>query len=347
MKRIIYTLCVCFALCVPVTFADTHCANDPGSVVVFGNGIMNNEADADRSLYRIQELLRANTPPVEFEKFEFDLAYNQSYGLMRDLYESVKQRVGQDNAVVSFWRWLGGREAVPDAVQEELLRMATRFDFSTMVGDEDLADHLALYRNSVHAGKKVVVIAHSQGNFFANAAHNILYTGATPIQSNSFGLVCVADPASSCAGDGPYTTLVEDGVIAAISLATVTGILPPLPPNLTNILSGARTSDWRGHNFINEYMAEESRSVTKIMPDITDMMNGLAQPAQENCTLPPSPPPEPPISSTPMCDDNIDNDGDGLIDWNGGWYRTEEGLGDPGCTDPRDNSEFNLLIRPR
>jgi len=92
--------------------------------------------------------------------------------------------------------------------------------------------------------------------------------------------VSVANPASFVGGDGPYTTLVEDGVIAAIALATPTGVLPPLASNLTNILSGATTSDWRGHNFIVEYMAEGSRSATKVVPDIVATMNGLEQPPQ-------------------------------------------------------------------
>jgi len=266
----------------PPAFAEgAFCSGETGTVVTFGNGIMSEDRDdAGESRDKIRDSLYATLAPEEFNKLEFDLAYNESYGLMADLYESLKQRLGQDNVVVSFWRWLGGREVIPDEVQEELLKMATRFDFSTMVGEEDLANHLALYRNSILEGKKVMVVAHSQGNLFANAAYEILYHGSDPIQSRSLGITAVGTPASFVGGDGPYTTLVEDGVIAVISLATVTGVLPPLFPNITNILSGATTSDWRGHNFIEEYMAEGSRSVTKIISDTIMVMTGLEQPPQ-------------------------------------------------------------------
>ena len=280
MKHLTGVLLLFVCLVQPPFAHALFCGHEVGTVVVFGNGIMNTENDADRSLKRTEELLHATLPPEEFDKLEFNLAYNKSYGMLSDLYESLKQRIGQDNVVVSFWRWLGGQEFVPDSVQEELLRMAERFDFSTMVGEEDLSNHLALYRNSIMEGKKVLVFSHSQGNFFANAAHQILYSGSDPIHSRSFGIVSVATPASFVGGGGPYTTLVEDGVIVAITLATPPHVLPPLFANLTNVLSGATTSDWRGHNFTEEYMSPGSRSVAKIIPDIVTTMTGLEQPPQ-------------------------------------------------------------------
>jgi hypothetical protein len=39
---------------------------------------------------------------------------------------------------------------------------------------------------------------------------------------------------------------------------------------------------------------------------------------------------------TPQCNDGIDNDGDGLIDFN-----PAPGQGDPGCSSPMDNSEVD------
>jgi len=284
MKRTIGVLCLLLVLFAPnVSSADIFCREETSTVVVFGNGILNTQDEATSSRETLERILRMTLSPDEFNNLEFDLAYNKSYGFFADLYESLKQRLSTDNVVVSFWRWLGGREEVPDAVREELLKMATRFDFSTMVGDADLANHLILYRTSILAGKKVLVVSHSQGNFFVNAAYQILYSGPDPIQSRSFGIVSVANPASFVGGNGPYTTLVEDGVIAAIALASLTAfpaVLPPLPPNLSNIFSNATTSDWRGHNFVLEYMAGDSRSVAKIVPDIIDTMNGLEQPMQ-------------------------------------------------------------------
>lgn len=284
MKGIIGVLCAILVLNVGQVSAQstqtTSCIQEPGTVIVFGNGIMNIETDADDSRNRIENLLRVELTPDEFRKLEFKVAYNQSYGFPSDLYESLKQRLGTDNVVTSFWRWLGGLEVLPDAVQQEFSRIAVSFDFSTRVGTEDLSKHLAMYRAKTLEGKKILAVSHSQGNFFANAAYETLYSGSSPLTTRSFGIVSVANPASFVGGRGPYTTLVEDWVIEGIRIATVPGINPPLFPNLTNILSDGATSDWRGHGFLEVYMANGTRSIAKIMPDIINTMNGLVQPTQ-------------------------------------------------------------------
>lgn len=282
MRRILYVVLAFSLVCTQVSFgAGTLCqsATSGGTLIVFGNGIMNTKSDAAESLVRIAEVLYATLPPEEFNKLKFDLAYNKSYGFFADLYESAKQKLLSDNLPVSFWRWLGNREIMPDALKEELKAMAVRFDFSTMVGSADLVNHIDLYRLNMLAGNKVVVFAHSQGNFFVNAAYSSLFTGSQALTTaQSFGIVSVANPASFVAGGGPYTTLVEDLVIAAIALATPTGVSPPLFPNITNVLSGAETSDWKGHGFLEEYMAQGSRSVTQIMSDGTAMIASRVTP---------------------------------------------------------------------
>lgn len=284
MKHILSVFCV-FVILVASTIAEgafctqATAVNEVRTVIVFGNGIMNTQQDADDSRIGIKNSLQAVLSEEEFNRLEFAVAYNPSYGLLNDLYESLKQRVSTDTVVVSFWRWLAAQEALPPEVQQEFMRTAGNFDYSTLVAPDDLANHLQLYRTKILEGKKVVVVSHSQGNFFANAAHQLLYSGSEPIRSRSFGIVAVATPASFVAGNGPYTTLVEDGVIASVLAATAIGISPPLGPNVTNILSGAATGDWRGHSFLESYMAEGSRSVAKIIPDILSVMMSLVQPS--------------------------------------------------------------------
>lgn len=315
------------------------CHPDHDSVIVFGNGIKTSEPRARQGRDRIAEVIAERVSGEEFQMIEFDLAYNQSYGLVADLYESLEQRFTSDNIAVSFWRWMGGQEQVPDTVREELLAMANRFDASEMVGTDDLAIHLEKYRTAIHGGKKILTVCHSQGNFFCNAAHSVLYSGDDPIGGLYFGLVSVANPASFVADDGPYTTLTEDLVIQSIALtAGSAGMTPPLPSNITNARSGAVTSDWKGHAFNEEYMAAGSRTVEKIAQDIINVRGGLAQPVQQDCMLPEPPPPEP-VTHT-ACNDGIDNDGDGLVDWNGGNINQPP---DPGCTGPTDTNEFNII----
>ena len=280
MKSILGVMFMLLVFCTEAIGEGAFCQSPTGTVVIFGNGIMSTQDDAITSRERLHDTLKATLSSDEFNKLSFDLAYNQSYGFTSDLYESLKQKLSTDNVAVSFWRWLGGREVVPVAVREELIKMATRFDFSTRVAPEDLNNHLALYHSSINAGKKVVVVAHSQGNFFANAAYERLHVGQDAITSRSFGIVSVANPAGFVGGGGPYTTLVEDLVIEGITLVTPSGILPPLSPNVTNIGSSAVTSDWVGHNFILEYMAAGSRTVGPITQNVIAMNGSLEQPPQ-------------------------------------------------------------------
>lgn len=281
-----HIFCVILALSMfltPVLHANSFCVEQQaGTLVVFGNGIMNEKTDAEDSRDHLKELLRSTLSGEEFAKLEFDLAYNKSYGFLRDLYESAKQKLGSDNAIISFWRWMGNWDIMPDVLQESASELATRFDFSTQVAPEDLANHVALYRTGILEGDKVLVVSHSQGNFFVNAAYKKLFEEEGAISgSESFGIVAVATPASHVAGSGPYTTLVEDAVIVAIAIATPHGVLPPLPSNITNVFSGAETGDLKGHSFIDEYMATDSRTVEKIMNDVVTLMNSLVTPVPE------------------------------------------------------------------
>ncbi len=109
MRRIFYVVLVLFTVCaIPVLHAGTFCVEQqPGTVIVFGNGIMNTKTDAEDSRDKLKLLLYSTLSPEEFSELQFDLAYNKSYGFLKDLYESAKQKLGSDNVIISFWRWMG------------------------------------------------------------------------------------------------------------------------------------------------------------------------------------------------------------------------------------------------
>lgn len=259
--------------------------SSPRTVIVFGNGIMTDNEGAQESLARTRELLRATLPPEEFALLDFDLAENKTYGKLNDLYESAKQKALSDNVAVSFWRWLGGIDIMPDFFQTEMLRIAGTFDFSTMVGSNDLNKHLAFYRESISSGRNVVNVAHSQGNFFANAAWTILFGELTPNQMRGFGIVSVANPASFVGGSGPHTTLKEDKVINAIRLLIQDVDLlsltmrTPMSQDDTNIGSAlVAHTDFFRHGFVEEYTAEGSNTVGIITQNIVTMIHSRVHP---------------------------------------------------------------------
>ena len=288
MKHILCAALMLLVSFTEATASEPFCVGTPSprTVVVFGNGVMNDHDDAVKSREKIEMLLHATLPPEEFALLDFDLAENKTYGLLNDLYESAKQKALSDNVAVSFWRWLGGIDMMPDFFQNEMLRLAGAFDFSSIVGSADLNEHLDLYNKSIKEGKNVVTIAHSQGNFFANAEWNILFSELSSAQMQGFGIVSVANPTSFVGGDGPYTTLEEDLVIKAIQQAIQGfGLIDfdlvvnlPLEPNATNEVSTWISHDILKHSFVGEYLAPGSNTVDIITQNIVTMMHSRVHP---------------------------------------------------------------------
>lgn len=263
---------------------ENFCTNTETStvktVVIFANGVLvKTEGESWNSIKEIKKKLKMIYTPEEMATMEFKIAYNKSHGLL-DFFEAVLQKGLSENPVVSFWRLIGNFDPMPNWAQEKIKDMAASLDVGELVGGVSLSKHLKLYRNSIKEGKKVLVVAYSQGNFFANQAHDLLYYGNSPIEQQSFGIVSVANPSGFVGGsiDGLYTTLEEDKVIASIRLV-LTG-LPlaekPLPANVEN--GEFVIMELLGHFFLDSYLVSGSNSESKIVNDIITGISSLQQP---------------------------------------------------------------------
>ncbi|MEN8687787.1 MAG: hypothetical protein AB1Z51_10095 [Desulfuromonadales bacterium] len=176
------------------------------------------------------------------DEWEFELSYNHNEGAF-SLLEAFRQRMGDQTA--SYWRWLGNLEIAPDWFQSATRSVASGFDLLEAVVDEDLRRHIQRYEGLLMAGNRVLVVAHSQGSLYANAAHTRLAEKGLPM--DAFGIISVANPASRVAGDGPYFTLLNDLVIYGVSL-----VYPnTLPGNIENTIDD---TDWTHHSFIDAYL---------------------------------------------------------------------------------------------
>ena len=236
------------------------------TTVVYGNGILSTRGNAISSLGTISAALQSELSAEEFEKLSFELAYNPTQGIIQDLWESVKQRLESD--VRAFLRYLAAIDEMPQFLQDEILDLASSTNWN-VVGDEaTLQTHVDRYRARILEGSKVVLVAHSQGNLFANRA----WLRLTADERRSFGIVSVANPDSSVAGGGPYTTLLEDLVILAIPGS--------MSSNTTNF-GVPLFFDPLGHNFIRAYMLRFSLSRPRILGHIESTINSLVQPTPE------------------------------------------------------------------
>jgi hypothetical protein len=158
------------------------------------------------------------------------------------------------------------------SMRDRLVNAAAAIDATALVSGMDLTTHVTNYRAAILEGKKVVLVSHSQGNLFANQA----YSSRSANERQSFGIASVANPDSFVAGNGPYTMLLEDLVVAAVrAVKLAVGGALPLPPNTTN---GLTISDLTGHGFSASYLAGANSS-TRITDDVAFLRATLTQPS--------------------------------------------------------------------
>jgi hypothetical protein len=214
---------------------------DKQTYVFFGNGMFNEQSIAASGLRKLKRNITL-AGDLQDDDWKFELSYNHNEGAT-SLLEVFRQRMGDQTA--SYWRWLGNLDIAPDWFQSATRSVASGFDLLEAVVDEDLRRHIQRYEGLLMAGNRVLVVAHSQGSLYANAAHTQLAKKGLPM--DAFGIVSVANPASRVAGDGPYFTLLNDLVIYGVSL-----VFPnTLPGNIENTIDD---KDWTHHNFIDAYL---------------------------------------------------------------------------------------------
>ncbi|MCH8888809.1 hypothetical protein IID26_00055 [Patescibacteria group bacterium] len=285
MNRIYLVLLAVLFAVVPFTVAAQGVCEvrEVSTVVVFGNGINTPEKDAYDLLEVLEKRLEAKLPADKFEGLEFNIAYNRTAGILLDLLEAAKDKYLIDatreirDFSIAFWRALGYLDILPDWFQEAALESAESLTSASLVNDRDLSNHLALYRSSILEGKTVLLVAHSQGNFFANRAYEILYEGSNPITTQSFGIVSVANPSSFVGGNGPYWTLHEDEVIKSVARWSARFLQPP--PLVSNIGNDPNAEhDSLTHGFVTSYLVRGTNSEEKILAGIETSIGMLEIP---------------------------------------------------------------------
>ncbi|MDO8620038.1 MAG: hypothetical protein Q7R64_01665 [bacterium] len=162
---------------------------------------------------------------------------------------------------------LAGLGDILKAVQQKI------FDDET-VDDYDLVEMLKDASEKVTT-RKLLLVAHSQGNFYANSFYDKVAGKDGGVPTESIGVYSVATPSSRVAGEGKYLTSGTDKVISG-----VVGSVPfrrILSPNISIALQGG--DDPLGHNFSGVYLKYEG---VRIVGDIENALSKLQTPNTNN-----------------------------------------------------------------
>jgi len=117
------------------------------------------------------------------QAISYDLAYNYS----SDAYEKLLQ------------------SANPRHWYVELARLV--YNWKYKINASELNQHVEKYREAILQGQKVLVVSHSQGNFYTNLARQMLANQKPAIPMQSFGIFAVATPANNVGTkETPYLT---------------------------------------------------------------------------------------------------------------------------------------------
>ena len=262
ITRLISTVVLIIAFLIPslIYSADGRFCQQ-GVFVVFSNGVWNDKEQADSSRDLLAWRIESRVTGTDLEEtLTYATAHNPSEGKLLDLMETFEQNLQTDWS--QFWRYLAGLDPMPDFFQNKLKEIANTVDESILQGNPSVRDHVEKYNKFLSEGNKVVVVAHSQGNLFANIA----YLGIDSQYIDGFGIVSVGNPDNYVAGGGPYTTIDEDIIIRSIPKS--------LPANLDNFF-GINLSDLTGHIFAASYLTIGHQAETKILDDTINTINRL------------------------------------------------------------------------
>jgi len=228
--------------------------------------------------------------------------------------EVVFQKLFQDD-LSAFIRWIAGKQAAGSTLQNITNQVAAGANAASYLYTPQLNEQVNMYKTLLNSGKRVVIVSHSQGNFYANAAYSELLL-ANASWANNIGNVQVSSPVSAnLAGklmnNEPQITVNEDVVMNFVQSISFGQFMPRKPvgggwsPNMQE-LGGppARNAATFGHNFVQWYLAG-TYTRDFIMKGITDTFNGangiggLQYPTQ-GCSVTPPPPPPPVMQPGPL-----------------------------------------------
>ena len=157
----------------------------------FSNGMFTSKGAAQ---IHLQSLVTETRNSFE----EYSLSYNHNEQALIQILEVIEQKIASPK-----WSWFGNPDAAPSQLKETLNEALLAIWVKRQSWDLDLARQVKQYIDASIVKKEVTVVAHSQGNFYANQALTI---AESKDKGGLRRLVSVATPDNRVWGNGPYIT---------------------------------------------------------------------------------------------------------------------------------------------
>lgn len=237
----------------------------PGSaVVVYVNGV-NKPSEMEVMIDALD--LHAKLKRFNIYTGDVQALYNGSEVVWKDIvYEAFPQSIADDaeafaRAIEPFaWLMFGLRPPQGDTDSVRLVQLRARM--AAKLYDSLLApDGVAMLdqftrdiQTTLDASNKVVIVAHSQGNFIANALHNRIVAANPPWIVKGLSVVNIATP-SVAVPSNLHLTSSSDLVINLLTTVRA-------PNNLLVDPAASDALDLTGHGFVEIYLSESLQSIT-------------------------------------------------------------------------------------
>lgn len=180
----------------------------------FVNGMNNDQTNRRLGLAAITSLLGSD--------YEVRLSTNNNDKGLDLLLELYRQKVNEPS---QFWEWVANINISPNWFKTYFYEYMADYADIEYDTDLDLRVMVAQYIRDLRSGKKVILVAHSQGSFYANTAYQYIAV-KYPQYKDSISIVAIATPAARILGNGRWHTNSLDIVVKGVREITSVGVLP-------------------------------------------------------------------------------------------------------------------------
>ncbi|WP_240154269.1 hypothetical protein [Comamonas sp. Tr-654] len=272
---------------------DTNLCRETGIEFAFLNGVQTTKLQAAQALGVLIGIHGQSAPGGDQIKYE--TLYNYSNGF-EDFVETFEQRLQEQDGLLAgrlelFFEALNGggswwdniTNSVPAAAEllngfNDWRNAATIRYLTAMLGNPptlaNYMEHQSRIDNWILEGKKILLVAHSQGNLFANAA----YAYAAPKAAvGSVKVVHIAPASPTLNGEHTLADkdLVINGLRAVGTVADITDSIPAYQQRPAGINGG---KDLLGHGLLEIYINPGLEISNRVKSHITTALSTLVAP---------------------------------------------------------------------